>query len=85
MYLNQSSHPAGLYMTVILRPSIPLAEVPRLSLVAGAMQTGRFEKVAGEFEADESLSAASPTNAHTQGLRTKITGTGEAGKKSDVN
>jgi hypothetical protein len=68
-------------MTVILRPSIPLAEVPRLSLVAGAMQSGTFEKLAGEYEADDSLSAASPKNAHTQGHRTKITGTGESGKK----
>jgi hypothetical protein len=68
-------------MTVILRPSIPLAEVPRLSLVAGAMQIGRFEKVAGEFEADESLSKASPKNAHTQEQKPKITRTGEAEKK----
>jgi biotin-(acetyl-CoA carboxylase) ligase len=84
-YLNQSSHPAGLYMTVILHPSIPLAEVPRLSLVAGAMQPGTFAKVAGEFEADESLAVASRKIAHTQGHSAKITGIGEAGKKSDVN
>jgi BirA family biotin operon repressor/biotin-[acetyl-CoA-carboxylase] ligase len=40
--------PAGvnLYMTVILRPRIPLAEVPRLSLVAGIAVAEALETVA---------------------------------------
>jgi BirA family transcriptional regulator, biotin operon repressor / biotin---[acetyl-CoA-carboxylase] ligase len=40
--------PAGvnLYITVILRPHLPLAEVPRLSLVAGLAVAETFESIA---------------------------------------
>ncbi len=36
----------NLYMTVILRPRMPLAEVPRLSLVAGVAVAEAFETIA---------------------------------------
>ncbi len=36
----------NLYMTVVLRPSMPLAEVPRLSLVAGVAAAEALETVA---------------------------------------
>ena len=45
--------PAGvnLYMTVILRPHMPLAEVPRLSLVAGVAVAEALETVAPDLVA----------------------------------
>jgi len=47
--MGRSWHsPAGvnLYLTIILRPSMPLAEVPRLSLVAGVAAAEALETVA---------------------------------------
>ena len=47
--MGRSWHsPAGvnLYMTIILRPSMPLGEVPRLSLVAGVAAAEALETVA---------------------------------------
>src|SRR5580698_2014483 len=47
--MGRSWHsPAGvnLYLTIILRPSMPLAEVPRLSLVAGVAAAEALEEVA---------------------------------------
>jgi len=44
-----------------------------------AMQTGSFEKVAGEFEVDESFIGGLARNMH-KNKKAKITGTGGAGK-----
>src|SRR5208283_4324405 len=44
-----------------------------------AMQSGTFEKIAGEFEADESFIGGLARNMHKD-KRAKITGTGGAGK-----
>ncbi len=44
-----------------------------------AMQTGTFEKVAGEFEVDESFIGGLARNMH-KNKKAKITGTGGAGK-----
>jgi transposase-like protein len=44
-----------------------------------AMQTGTFEKIAGEFEADESFIGGLARNMH-KNKKAKITGTGGAGK-----
>jgi transposase-like protein len=46
-----------------------------------AMQTGTFEKVAGTFEADESLIGGLARNMHWDKRKEKITGTGGAGKE----
>ncbi len=45
-----------------------------------AMQTGSFEKVAGEFEVDESFIGGLARNMHKYRRKQAITGTGGAGK-----
>jgi transposase-like protein len=45
-----------------------------------AMQTGTFEKVAGEFEVDESFIGGLARNMHKYRRKQAITGTGGAGK-----